>query len=126
MPDAFLPKGDAGSRGIQPRDDNLRLIFAPVEQQLIDERILDLRAGALLLVIFCAATGLFTWGMLTMNYFAWPKIPFLGLSLHLAWMMSFVVSLLSPLIAIVLGVEYAKVLRRRRDHDNLMRRYGRA
>lgn len=107
------------------RDDNLRLIFAPVEQQLIEERTLDLRAGAMLLVIFCAATWLFTLGAAAADSFVPSEVTILGLTLVSVWLLAIGVSLLSPLIAIVLAVEYAKVRRRQREHDDLMRRYGR-
>ncbi len=106
------------------RDDNLRLIFAPVEQQLIEERALDLRAGAMLLVIFCVATWLFTLGAAADGFFL-SEVTILGLTFVSVWMLAIGVSLLSPLIAVVLAVEYAKVRRRQREHDALMRRYGR-
>lgn len=107
------------------RDDNLRLIFAPVEQQMIDERTLDLRAGAMLLVIFCIAIWLFTLGAATADGFFLSEVTVLGLTFVSVWMLAIGVSLLSPLIAVVLAVEYAKVRRRQREHDALMRRYGR-
>ena len=106
------------------RDDNLRLLFAPLEERLIDERILDIRAGAVLLAIFCFGSGLFTWGVVEPGASPFPE-NILGVSFVLVWIVAVAVSVFSPLIAIILGVEYIKVLRRRRDQQELLRRYGR-
>jgi len=110
---------------IRVRDDNLRLIFAPVEAVLIDERLDDVRASATLLAIVTTATCLFTWLVFYSGMDPFPENAVSAAALGLVWLVALSTTVLSPLIAGMLVMKYRKMLSRRRDLHDLLRRYGR-
>jgi len=110
---------------IKVRDDNLRLIFAPVEAVLIGERMDDVRAGATLLGIVVTETCLFTFVVFYSGMDPFPENDFVASVLGLVWILALVTTMLSPLLAGMLIVEYRNMLSRRHDQHDLLRRYGR-
>lgn len=119
----------------QLRDDNLRLIFAGEQQRLLDERLRDIVAGAVLLIIMVAATAAFTLAMVSIKtgtvsvpsdggLFA-VLIGLLTAFAGLVWAILVVAALLSPLIAALLLVEYARTKRTIAEHRAFLASYNR-
>ncbi len=107
------------------RDDNLRLIFSPVQSRLLEEKLLAIRAGMLLLAIFIGATVAITFSLTALD----PARAYLGgifeLPLLYLWMMAIGTTLLSPVIAAMLIIEYRGTLRERLEHWEFLESYGR-
>lgn len=108
-------------RPFQVRDDNLRLIFAEVEGELLRERLADIKSGALLLIIYMLAV---TCGFFLSSAMAGPNTLLTGAFLMLIWIGGGVV-LLSPIIFIGLYVEHRRAKRALREHHHLLKKYGR-
>lgn len=122
-------------KGTEIRDDNLRLIFAAEQQRLLDERLRDIATGAILLVIMVTATAAFTYGMVSVRIapvMAQPDGGLVAVMIGLltafagvVWAILVVAALLSPLIGMLLFVEYLRTQRKIAEHRAFLASYNR-
>lgn len=120
---------------LEIRDDNLRLIFAVEQQRLLDEHLRDISTGAVLLVIFVAASAAFNVALFSVHHRPVSPLADEGIIAFIfgiltaaagfVWAMALVAALLSPLIAALLFVEYLRTKRKIAEHRAFLASYNR-